>query len=153
MSGIHFEHYLAYQFRKLGYRVKVTPPSGDFGADLIIRKWGRKAVVQAKRYQGSVGIKAVQEAIGAREYYKAKQAIVITNSYYTSAAIKLAKASNVVLWDRGHMIEEFGLVEYKHQKELHCPICQSPLVVRNGKFGEFYGCTNYPNCSYTKNID
>lgn len=27
------------------------------------------------------------------------------------------------------------------------------LVVRNGKFGKFIGCSNYPKCRYTKNID
>jgi ssDNA-binding Zn-finger/Zn-ribbon topoisomerase 1 len=24
------------------------------------------------------------------------------------------------------------------------------LVKRNGKFGVFYGCSNYPNCTYTR---
>lgn len=33
-----------------------------------------------------------------------------------------------------------------------CPICNSPLVVRNGSKGRFLGCSSYPNCKYTKNI-
>lgn len=31
-----------------------------------------------------------------------------------------------------------------------CPGCGGELVVRTGKFGEFYGCSNYPKCRYTE---
>ncbi|MBO4550207.1 MAG: NERD domain-containing protein [Bacteroidaceae bacterium] len=41
-------------------------------------------------------------------------------------------------------------------KEVHdtiksgiCPKCGGNLVVRKGKFGTFYGCSNYPECKYT----
>lgn len=30
-----------------------------------------------------------------------------------------------------------------------CPLCGGDLVLRNGKYGKFYGCSNYPNCKYT----
>lgn len=33
-----------------------------------------------------------------------------------------------------------------------CPRCGGELTRRNGKFGPFYGCCNYPVCRYTKNI-
>lgn len=31
-----------------------------------------------------------------------------------------------------------------------CPECGSDLVVRNGKYGEFVACSNYPKCKYVK---
>ena len=31
-----------------------------------------------------------------------------------------------------------------------CPRCQGTLVVRHGKNGDFIGCSNYPNCRFTK---
>ena len=31
-----------------------------------------------------------------------------------------------------------------------CPNCNSPLVVRKGKYGEFIACSDYPNCKYIK---
>ncbi len=31
-----------------------------------------------------------------------------------------------------------------------CPECGSPLVIRNGKFGKFVACSNYPECKYIK---
>ena len=32
-----------------------------------------------------------------------------------------------------------------------CPNCGSPLVIRNGRYGEFTACSNYPKCKYIKN--
>lgn len=32
----------------------------------------------------------------------------------------------------------------------NCPQCGSPIVLRSGKFGKFYACSNYPKCKYTK---
>ena len=41
---------------------------------------------------------------------------------------------------------------------LVCPYCKSKLVLRTAMRGnnvgkQFYGCSNYPKCKYTKNID
>lgn len=32
-----------------------------------------------------------------------------------------------------------------------CPQCGGQLVLRNGKYGSFYGCSNYPKCKFTLN--
>ncbi len=34
-----------------------------------------------------------------------------------------------------------------------CPLCNSPLSIRLGRNGRFIGCTNYPECSYTRNLN
>jgi len=31
-----------------------------------------------------------------------------------------------------------------------CPDCNSPLIYKNGKFGKFIACSNYPNCKFIK---
>lgn len=31
-----------------------------------------------------------------------------------------------------------------------CPRCGNKLVERNGQYGKFYGCSNYPSCKFTK---
>ena len=36
------------------------------------------------------------------------------------------------------------------KKVKKCPRCGSPLKFRSGRFGEFWGCTSYPACKYTK---
>ena len=38
-------------------------------------------------------------------------------------------------------------------ENLTSPECNSELSIRLGKMGKFVGCTNYPKCSYTRNID
>lgn len=33
-----------------------------------------------------------------------------------------------------------------------CPRCHGQIVVREGKYGRFLGCSNYPKCKYTSNL-
>ncbi len=33
-----------------------------------------------------------------------------------------------------------------------CPTCGSPLVYREGRYGRFIGCSNFPSCRYTEQI-
>lgn len=41
--------------------------------------------------------------------------------------------------------------EFKENIESNtCPWCGEVLVERNGKYGSFLGCSNYPKCRYTK---
>ncbi len=47
--------------------------------------------------------------------------------------------------------EELGRIQSGIEIFL-CPKCGGELKKRSGKFGEFYGCSNFPNCRYTKNI-
>ncbi|MDR7239147.1 restriction endonuclease [Neobacillus drentensis] len=104
MDGIEFEQYLVVIFKKLGILARKTKASSDFGADLIL-EGKERVVIQVKRYQKKVGIRAVQEVNSARDYYRAHEAWVITNNFFTTSAIKLAESTNVKLIDR------YGLVD------------------------------------------
>jgi len=33
-----------------------------------------------------------------------------------------------------------------------CPRCGAKLIIKNGKFGNFQGCSNFPKCTFTKSI-
>ena len=35
---------------------------------------------------------------------------------------------------------------------VRCPYCGQPMVIRNGRYGLFYGCRNYPRCKGTRSI-
>ena len=109
LNGRAFERYLTVQFRHLGYHVTLTSYSHDYGADLVLRKWGKKIVVQAKRYERNVGIAAVQEVVGSIAYYKADRAMVVTNSNFTKSARDLAKRNEVELWGRKEMQKKFHI--------------------------------------------
>jgi restriction system protein len=105
MDGPTFEHRLALLFRDLGYRAEIVgSASGDFGADLVVTKDGRREVVQAKCWRKTVGVKAVQEAVAARGYYSADAAIVVTNSRFSKPARTLAGANDVGLRDRDELV-------------------------------------------------
>jgi len=41
----------------------------------------------------------------------------------------------------------------KEENELKCPNCGGELVLKRGKFGKFYGCSNFPTCKYTKKLE
>lgn len=160
MDGFQFEYYLVELFKSHNYSARKTPNNNDFGADLLLKKDGKKIVVQAKRYKNNVGIKAVQEIIGAKSYYKAQEAWVVTNSEYTKSAIELARKSNVRLIDRYDLIKLQNKSNdvtpsniknnVKPNEKIICNRCGADMILRNGKRGVFYGCNNFPQCRNTK---
>ncbi len=97
MDGIEFEMLLERIFKALGYNVKRTPASRDMGADLIIESGSEKIAVQAKRYSGNVGNKAVQEVIASMGHYKTNSGWVVTTSEFTKSAFIQAKPFGIKL--------------------------------------------------------
>lgn len=119
LNGEDFERYLQHIFKKRGYSVKRTSYRGDYGADLVVSKGGVTTVIQAKRYKRNVGVKAVQEVLASKGYYRCQAAAVLTNSLYTQQARRLAKANDVILWDRNDLarfMKEAGKPEEKLPK-------------------------------------
>jgi len=110
LSGVEFEEFLAGLFRAQGYASESTPVSGDYGADLILSKDGQRIAVQAKRYAGSVGVQAVQEALSGQAYYQCHTAWVITTGTFTTNALELAKKSCVKMIGRS----DIGNLMAKH---------------------------------------
>lgn len=103
LSGVEFEEFLAGLFRAQGYAAELTPTSGDYGADLILSKDGRRIAVQAKRYVGSVGVAAVQEALSGMAYYQCHAAWVIATGAFTPNALELAEKSGVKMIGRSEI--------------------------------------------------
>ena len=104
MEGFDFEYYCADLLELNGfYDVKVTQSSGDYGIDILAEKDGVTYAIQCKRYSGPVGIKAVQEAYSGRDYYDRMVGCVLTNQYFTKAAVDAAKKLKILLWDRDYL--------------------------------------------------
>jgi len=104
MDGTTFERFLTTLFRRLGYGVEHTGRRGDYGADLVVTKDGRRIAVQAKRWSKTVGVKAVQEAVASKGMYECVEALVVANRAFTHQARTLARANDVVLWDRNVLV-------------------------------------------------
>lgn len=106
MEGYEFENYLKTLFFYAGFGAELTQKSKDYGADIILTDENHeKIVVQAKRYNKTVGVKSVQEVIGAKSHYKANEGMVVTNSTFSFEAETLAKENNIRLVDRKELIE------------------------------------------------
>ncbi|HAM79234.1 NERD domain-containing protein [Ornithinibacillus bavariensis] len=88
---------------------------------------------------------------------KANNATIIGNSLINNVQSKLNK---LVVVDK----KEKKQISKQHVQEVKldiakskttyfdkskCPKCDSDLVKRKGKYGEFLGCSNYPKCRYT----
>ena len=110
MEGHDFEYFCADLLRKNGFLdVEVTKGSGDYGVDILAEKDGVTYAVQCKCYNAPIGVKAVQEVYAGRDYYDRMVGAVMTNQYFTSAAVAAAGKLKILLWDRGYidsMMEE-----------------------------------------------
>lgn len=36
--------------------------------------------------------------------------------------------------------------------DIPCPLCGKPMLLREGRFGKFLGCTGYPECKHTMDV-
>ena len=70
-------------------------------------------------------------------------------AYFSVSAEGAHRALNDCLMNQ-KCYEELGRLLSGIPMDL-CPRCGGELVKRNGKFGAFFGCSNYPSCRYTKN--
>ena len=105
MEGHDFEYYCADLLERRGFEnVTVTKGSGDYGVDILAEREGVAYGIQCKRYEGSIGTKAVQEAYSGMAYYDCDEAIVLTNSFFTPQATEAAEKLGVILWDREALI-------------------------------------------------
>lgn len=106
MTGAEFEEFIALLFKKMGYSSQVTKQSGDQGIDVIAIKNNTRIGIQAKCYSNTVGNAAIQEAVAGKSFYYCDKTVVVTNNYFTTAAIELAQANNVILWNRDLLKEK-----------------------------------------------
>lgn len=101
MNGTEFEQFCMQLLKKNGFwQVRQTPGSGDRGIDILASKAGQHYAIQCKRYSGSVGNSAIQQAYSGKAIYNADIAVVMTNNYFTKQAIEDARKLGVQLWNR-----------------------------------------------------
>ena len=104
MEGHEFEYYCAELLKNHGFQeVEVTKGSGDFGADILAEKDGVSYAIQCKRYDGPVGVNAIQEVYAGKDYYDCMVGAVMTNQYFTTPAVEAAKKLKILLWDRDYL--------------------------------------------------
>lgn len=106
MNGTEFEEFISLLFRKMGYSTEVTKQSGDQGIDIIVERNRMRIGIQAKCYSNTAGNSAVQEVVAGKSFYNCDKVVVITNNYFTPAAMELAQSNDVILWGRDILKEK-----------------------------------------------
>ena len=110
-----FEIFVAALFEKQGYRVGLTPYSGDKGADVIAHSHRGETsdlLIQVKQRKegGKPGNEAVNEIVAAKPFYEEKyatpfQPVVITNREFTKEARRLSRANQVQMHERKWLMQ------------------------------------------------
>lgn len=106
MTALEYEQYCAALLRAGGWTVRLTPATGDSGADLVAEKDDLRLVVQCKRHLAPVGNKAVQEVHSAVRLYFGDIACVVAPSGFTRQAQQEACGLSI------HLLHHSALSEF-----------------------------------------
>ncbi len=179
MDWREFEMLVGEAFRLQGYGVLETGGGGaDGGVDLVLSKGTEKYLVQCKQWKAfKVGVEVVRELYGVMAAKGAAGGFVVTSGRFTEDATRFASGRNLKLID-GPLLH--GLIRQTQNSKgqtpgvqtdrvptpetVHgaitpkCPACAKPMAKRTAKRGanagsEFWGCTAYPACRGTRQID
>lgn len=80
-----------------------------------------------------------------------------TNNGITLSSEQIQEAAKLL-----HDAQAAEMTNAEHIENIHvmrdkiahniCPRCGGKLVLRQGKYGQFYGCENYPKCKFIKKL-
>lgn len=105
LSWRDFEHVCAGYFSKKGYQVELKGLGGaDGGMDLVVRRRGKKYLVQCKHWKGRVGVKVVREMYGVMHAENFSGVFVMGLSGFTREAWNWAEGKPIKLLDGQAMI-------------------------------------------------
>lgn len=97
LQGVAFERELGALYAKVGYGVTVTPPSGDDGIDLILKREGKTIIVQCKNTKNPVGPAVIRELYGTLQATDAEGAVLASLSGWTVGVTEFARGKPIQL--------------------------------------------------------
>lgn len=173
-----FELLVGEAFRRQGYSVEETGLGGaDGGIDLILRKDGRRTLVQCKQWKRKqVGVSVVREMYGLLAHHQAHAVKITCIGTYTKDAERFAEGKPIELIGGEQLLNMIRAVQQQDTAQPtttsariepvfasadsntsaavaipSCARCGSALVQRrNRRTGEnFLGCIQFPKCRGT----
>ncbi|SUZ30226.1 restriction endonuclease [Xanthomonas euroxanthea] len=173
-----FELLVGEAFRRQGYSVEETGLGGaDGGIDLILRKDGRRTLVQCKQWKRQqVGVSVVREMYGLLAHHQAHAVKIACIGTYTKDAERFAEGKPIELIGGEQLLDMIRAVQTTATAQPapqaarvepilsstesaisgttatpDCPLCGSALVGRiNRRTKEnFLGCSQFPKCRGT----
>ena len=102
-----FEAYVAERlFMRLGYQADNTRNTKDGGIDVLVTdRFGQTAVVQCKRYRGTVGEAVVRDLYGTMMHANATYAYLVTTGAISDEARRWAQGKPIDLIDGPQLVE------------------------------------------------
>ena len=169
IDWFQFEKLVAHAYQMQGFTItRKGGANPDGGVDLIIEKDGQQIAIQCKQWRTrNVGVKAAREFLGALTDAKIPRGIFITLNELTVDAQQLADKHGIEIIDERvlcAMLEAVKIREDPFALELlnderkFCPKCEERMILRTAAKGsnlgrQFWGCSAYPRCRYTLQID
>lgn len=162
MNWQEFEVLVGEYFRQQGYTVIEKGGSGpDGGVDLLLQKGADRYLVQCKHWRAlRVGVQPVRELYGVMAARRVAGGFVVTSGDFTEEALNFARGREVTLINgvalqKGIRAQSAATpcqparrVSPVAGEEPACPLCQSPMVMRQARSGpmaghKFWGCSTY----------
>lgn len=160
-----FEKFMKSILESAGFHTEGTDEY-DNGVDLVASKDKITYFIQIKgrNNQGNVldknyFIKEEDVSKYPHKLNNCSQKVFITNTYFTKNAIRLLNDNNFEMIDLeklykliAQLAPELIAMAYMSVDGLEkCPNCNKHKCLCHSYGGEFYGCSNYPNCEYHDN--
>ncbi|MBD9480578.1 restriction endonuclease [Pseudoxanthomonas sp. PXM02] len=167
-----FERLVGEAFRRRGYTVEETGLGGaDGGIDLILRRDGKRTLVQCKQWRREkVPVNVVREMYGLLTHHRADAVRIAALGGFTEDAAKFAEGKPIELIDGTALLgmirevrastdartrlpsnfeDELGKDMASEHAAPHCPKCKVTMVrQRHSATGKsFWGCVSLPGCS------
>jgi len=107
MDPAEFEEYVAQRvFNHRGYTVHNTRHTKDGGVDILVTdRFGQTAVVQCKRYRGTVGEATVRDLYGTMIHFEASYAYLVTTGAVSDEARRWVVGKPIELIDGRELVE------------------------------------------------
>ena len=86
-----------------------------------------------------------------RQYHS----MIFSNQELEQIALVISNSTSNSKEQRAEHVEQIRKRVRYNQSQVQkgiCPRCGGKLITRNGRYGQFCGCSNYPKCRYTCNL-
>lgn len=163
LSPHEFEIFVGDIFQQIGCNVNVTGGFRDGGVDIVATKGGKTHYIQCKKY-----ISRIVSLSDMRDFYGAivdqideGKAYFVTSSVFTHDAERFAKSRPIRLingWELVKYVKKYDIEipvrpNLSEVTEKHCKKCNSRMKIVEGKYGIFWGCSNFPVCKSIERVE
>ena len=122
------------------FRLKKLLPQETYISSVVVFVQNNTKYIQAQ---------GVLNLMQLAEYIRANNGHTLTLNEMSNVYDLLLKAKTECAVTNEEHIAKIQLMKENIQNNI-CPRCGGNLVERNGKYGKFYGCENYPKCKFIK---